>query len=86
MYQRISPGGMLMILNNEIPYNMIKKTLLVITAAAVLICPLGGCTTQNEIQPIQEESDKSSSSVKSAVDFEHELDDYAPKKNNYNLK
>lgn len=74
-----------MILNNEIPYNMIKKTLLVITAAAVLICPLGGCTTQNEIQPIQEESDKSSSSVKSAVDFEHELDDYAPKKNNYNF-
>ena len=85
MYQRISPGGMLVILNNEIPYNMIKKTLLVITAAAVLICPLGGCTTQNEIQPIQEESDKSSSSVKSAVDFEHELDDYAPKKNNYNF-
>lgn len=75
----------MIMLNYEITKNKIKKTLLVITAAAVLICPLGGCTVKNETQPMQEESNESASSVSSAVDFEHELDDYAPKKNNYNF-
>ncbi len=63
----------------------IKRGLSVISATALLVCSLGACSAGNTAKPVQEETTETSSTVSSAVDFEHELDDYAPKKSNYNF-
>ncbi len=63
----------------------IKRGLSVISATAFLVCSLGACSAGNTAKPVQEETTETSSTVSSAVDFEHELDTYAPKKTNYNF-
>ena len=44
-----------------------------------------GCAAKNENTPDTQVTEKPASPASSAVDFEHELDDYVPKKNEYSF-
>ncbi len=63
----------------------IRKAAFLAAAVAVIAISQAGCATESVTQSALPKEDKPPSPVVSAVDFEHELDSYVPKKDEYNF-